>query len=142
MRILIPNNFHRLLPLFPFFKSIRDGIIRVGSKLAGRLESEPDVEEWFQCIKKCWLRDQKMRILIQNNFHFIDFYHYFPFLVYPRRNNPGGLEAGGPAGVGAGRGGVVPVHRRLEQCRHTQTVLKGMYIVHSLLIVPFFLLLI
>ena len=61
------------------------------------------------------------------------------FLVYPRRNNPGGLEAGGQAGGGAGRGGVVPVHRGFEQCRHTQTILKGMYNVYSQLIVPLLL---
>ena len=31
-------------------QTLRDGILRVGSSMAAKLESEPEVDEWFQCI--------------------------------------------------------------------------------------------
>jgi len=31
-------------------QTLRDGILRVGSSLATKLEGEPEVDEWFQCI--------------------------------------------------------------------------------------------
>ncbi|XP_023347458.1 mediator of RNA polymerase II transcription subunit 13-like, partial [Eurytemora carolleeae] len=47
------SNTYSILKLgkhVPVTKSIRDGILRVGSKQASRLESEVDVEDWFHCI--------------------------------------------------------------------------------------------
>ncbi len=31
-------------------QTLRDGILRVGSSMATKLEGEPEVDEWFQCI--------------------------------------------------------------------------------------------
>ncbi len=31
-------------------QTLRDGILRVGSSMASKLEGEPEVDEWFQCI--------------------------------------------------------------------------------------------
>jgi hypothetical protein len=39
-----------LFTLFSVIQTLRDGILRVGSSLASKLESEPEVDEWFQCI--------------------------------------------------------------------------------------------